>query len=136
MLAYLGFADYLGVSDILWQQPLNYYLVPIIVSSELSFIHVWLRTLFKQILTVTAFLVASGFMTVYHMAVDTVFICACKSGSFITHTHHDTHTHRDTHTHTHTHTHVHAHTHTPHTLIHPPHTHTHPHTHSGRPGAK
>ncbi len=30
-----------------------------------------------QVLAATAFLVASGFMTVYHMAVDTVFICAC-----------------------------------------------------------
>ena len=31
-----------------------------------------------QILVITTYLIASGFMSVYHMAVDTIFICACK----------------------------------------------------------
>ncbi len=40
ILAYLGFADYLGGSNILWQQPLNYYLVPIIVRCDQTSISV------------------------------------------------------------------------------------------------
>ena len=35
---------------------------------------------------ILAYLIASGFMAVYHMGVDTIFICACKqniSNSFI-----------------------------------------------------
>ncbi len=39
ILAYLGFADYLGGSNLLWQQPLNYYLVPIIVSGLLCLVY-------------------------------------------------------------------------------------------------
>ena len=33
---------------------------------------------FMQFLVIITFFIASGFMSVYHMAVDTVFICACE----------------------------------------------------------
>lgn len=32
VLAYLGFGGYLGLGETLWSQPLNYYLIPVIVS--------------------------------------------------------------------------------------------------------
>ena len=32
VLAYLGFGGYLGLGETLWNQPLNYYLIPVIVS--------------------------------------------------------------------------------------------------------
>ena len=38
---------------------------------EYSFIH-------TQFLVIAAYLISSGFMSVYHMAVDTIFICASE----------------------------------------------------------
>ena len=32
VLAYLGFGGYLGLGETLWSQPLNFYLLPVIVS--------------------------------------------------------------------------------------------------------
>ena len=37
VLAYLGFGGYLGLGETLWNQPLNYYLLPVIVSQERYF---------------------------------------------------------------------------------------------------
>jgi hypothetical protein len=31
VIAYLGFGGYLGLGETLWNQPLNYYLLPVIV---------------------------------------------------------------------------------------------------------
>ena len=36
VLAYLGFGGYLGLGETLWNQPLNYYLLPVIVSITMS----------------------------------------------------------------------------------------------------
>ena len=36
VLAYLGFGGYLGLGETLWNQPLNYYLIPVIVSLHAS----------------------------------------------------------------------------------------------------
>lgn len=36
------------------------------------------RQCLPQLLVIAAYLIASGFMSVYHMAVDTIFICASK----------------------------------------------------------
>lgn len=40
VLAYLGFGGYLGLGETLWNQPLNYYLIPVIVSGLLIFIYI------------------------------------------------------------------------------------------------
>ena len=44
--------------------------------------HSWVLLLhvhaFIQVLVIAAYLISSGFMSVYHMAVDTIFICASE----------------------------------------------------------
>ncbi|CAI8016272.1 Choline transporter-like protein 4 [Geodia barretti] len=60
VLAYLGFGPYQDQGEKLWGQPLNYYLIPVMV------------------LVTLAYFIASGFMSVFHMAVDTIFICALE----------------------------------------------------------
>ena len=59
-IAYLGFAQYEEQGRVIWQRELNYYLIPLII------------------LMILAYLIASGFMAVYHMGVDTIFICALE----------------------------------------------------------
>ena len=34
--------------------------------------------MYPQILILVSYFIASGFMSVFHMAVDTIFICACE----------------------------------------------------------
>eukprot|EP00731_Ephydatia_muelleri_P024033 Em0016g304a len=61
VLAYLGFGSYVDGGSKLWGgKELNYFLIPVIV------------------LMVATYLIASSFMSVYHMAVDTIFICAME----------------------------------------------------------
>ncbi|KAL5483966.1 hypothetical protein EMCRGX_G020387 [Ephydatia muelleri] len=61
VLAYLGFGSYVDGGSKLWGgKELNYFLIPVIA------------------LMVATYLIASSFMSVYHMAVDTIFICAME----------------------------------------------------------
>jgi choline transporter-like protein 2/4/5 len=60
ILAYLGFGPYQDQGRVLWSDPLNYYLLPVII------------------LILVAYFIASGFLSVFHMAVDTIFICALE----------------------------------------------------------
>eukprot|EP00731_Ephydatia_muelleri_P024032 Em0016g303a len=61
VLAYLGFGPYVDGGSKLWGgKELNYFLIPVIA------------------LMVITYLIASSFMSVYHMAVDTIFICAME----------------------------------------------------------
>ena len=75
-VGYLGFGPYEEQGRVLWQRELNYYLVPLIVSCcFVSMIDIKFSFIF-QILIVLAYFITSGFMSVYHMGVDTIFICA------------------------------------------------------------
>ncbi len=42
------------------------------------FIQIFTFNLIPQLLVIATYLISSAFMSVYHMAVDTIFICACK----------------------------------------------------------
>lgn len=78
VLAYIGFSGFIDLGTTLWGRPLNYYILPVIVCVVL-FGNLG-ASLFNslQILVIVTYLIASGFMSVYHMAVDTIFICARK----------------------------------------------------------
>ena len=101
ILAYIGFGGYVNLGQTLWSEELNYYLIPILVSWKRFFIlelslSAWSSASYScmpvwwlpvshcswcihtQVLIVAAYLISSGFMSVYHMAVDTIFICASE----------------------------------------------------------
>ncbi len=73
---------------------------------------------FLQLLVVFTYLIATGFTSVYHMSVDTIFICASKCIHTITSFHLAHCTPPPPHTHTHTHIIPPTHTYS----IHPTHT--------------
>ena len=60
IISYLFFGEYNSLGSALWGRPLNYYLVPIII------------------IVFATYLISSGFLNTYGMAIDTLFICVLE----------------------------------------------------------
>ena len=80
VLSYLAFGAFEEQGRVLWQRELNYYLLPMIVSpaSFLPLNRPDVHYPILQIIVFLSYLIASGFLSVYSMGVDTLYICACE----------------------------------------------------------